>query len=135
MNATGLALVLIVAGAAALAQNPTTGGLPGPGGGNPPTGWSGGATPPGMDTGKMHPDSKGQPAGPSTGPSTATSPPPGDAVRVTSESQARRVIEAEGFTRVRALRREADGTWSGRAVRGTSHVAVRVDQRGNVSAE
>jgi hypothetical protein len=54
---------------------------------------------------------------------------------VSNEAEARRVIEAEGFTRVSGLKREADGSWAGRAMRGRSNVAVRVDQRGNVSTE
>jgi len=133
MKAACLALALIVAaaGGAALAQNPTTGGSPGPGGGNPPSGWSGGATPPGADTGKTHPDGKGAPASPSI----ATTPPHSGDIRITTDAEARRAIEAEGFTQVSALKREGDGTWAGRAMRGTSNVAVRVDRRGNVSAE
>lgn len=132
MKPACLAFALIVAGSAALAQTPTTGGAPGPGGGNPPTGWSGGATPPRSDTGKMHPDGKGPPA---ASPSTATAPPHAGDIKVSNEREAQRVIEAEGFTRVSGLKREADGSWAGRAMRGTSNVAVRVDQRGNVSAE
>lgn len=125
------AFVLVLAGSTALAQNPSTGGSPGPGGGNPPSGWSGGATAPGSDPGKMHPDGRGRPAVPST----ATAPPHSGDISVTSESQARRAIEAEGFTRVSALKRDADGGWTGRAMRGTSNVAVRIDRRGNVSAQ
>ena len=132
MRSIPLALALMMAGAAALAQNPQPGTPPGKGAGNPPSGWSGGATPPQSDTGKMHPDGKGAPAAPSV----ATNPPPtaGD-LRIASESEARKAIEAEGFVRVSGLKRDADGAWSGRAMRGTSNVAVRVDQRGNVSAE
>jgi hypothetical protein len=125
------AFVLVLAGSTALAQNPSTGGSPGPGGGNPPSAWSRGATPTVSDPGKMHPDGRGRPAVPSI----ATAPPHSGDVRVTSESQARRAIEAEGFTQVSALKREADGSWSGRAMRGTSSLAVRIDRRGNVSAE
>src|SRR5688572_1560590 len=104
MRAACLALVLIAAGSAALAQNPSTGGSPGPGGGNPPSGWSGGATPRGTDTGRMHPDGKGAPAAPST----ATAPPHSGDIRITSDAEARRAIEAEGFTQVSTLKREGD---------------------------
>lgn len=132
MKRFSLALALIVAGSAALAQSPPTGTPPGPGAGNPPTGWSGGATPPHSDTGKIHPDAKGQPAAPAT----ATAPPSMPDDKITSESQARKAIEAEGFTRVSDLKKDPDGmSWSGRATRGTSNVAVRIDRRGNISAE
>ena len=115
MKPASLAFALILAGSAALAQNPTTGGTPGPGGG----------------AGRVHPDGKGPPGAPST----ATAPPHSGDIRVSNEGEARRVIEAEGFTRVSGLKREADGSWAGRAMRGTANVAVRVDQRGKVSTE
>ena len=131
MKPVCLALALIVAGGAALAQNPPATTTPGKGGGNPPSGWSGGATPPAADTGKMHPDGKGPPASPST----ATAPPHAGDLKIASEADARKAIEAEGFTRVSDLRKDGDGMWVGRAMRGTSNVAVRVDARGNVSAD
>lgn len=131
MKPVCLALTLIVAGGAALAQNPPATPAPGPGGGNPPSGWSGGTPPPGADSGKMYPDGKGPPASPST----ATVPPHAGDLKIASEADARKAIEAEGFTGVSGLRKDDAGLWVGRAMRGTSNVAVRVDARGNVSAD
>ena len=122
-----VALVLLAAGSVASAQT-----APSPG--NPPSGWSGGATPPHSDSGKTEPDAKG-PAG--TPPAASAPPSAGDikTTKIASEREARRAIESEGFTRVSALKKDADGAWSGRAMRGTANVAVRVDARGNVSVE
>ena len=124
MRTVMLAVVLVTAGNVALAQT-----APSPG--NPPSGWSGGATPPSSDTGKTHPDGKGPPATPPA----ATVPPHAGDLKISSESEARKAIESEGFTSVSALKKDADGVWIGRAMRGTSNVAVRVDARGNVSTE
>jgi hypothetical protein len=126
-----LVLAFTAASGVALAQTQTPTAPPGPGAGNPPSGWSGGATPPQSDTGKMHPDGKGPPGTPPT----VTAPPHAGDVRIASETDARKAIESEGFTRVSGLKKDPDGAWSGRAMRGTSNVAVRVDARGNVSAE
>jgi hypothetical protein len=51
------------------------------------------------------------------------------------DAQARAAIELDGYKNVRALTKGADGLWHGRAMRGRTEIAVRVDAGGNVSAE
>jgi hypothetical protein len=51
------------------------------------------------------------------------------------DSQAKRAIEFDGYKNVRALVKGADGVWHGRAMRGRTEIAVRVDGNGNVSAD
>jgi hypothetical protein len=50
-------------------------------------------------------------------------------------SAARRAIEFDGYRNVRGLEKGPDGMWHGRAMRGRTEIAVRVDASGNVSAE
>ena len=50
------------------------------------------------------------------------------------EAAAKAVIEADGYKRVRALTKTADG-WRARALRGTTEVGLRVDAAGNVMAD
>jgi hypothetical protein len=92
-----------------------------------------------------------QPAGPlpsdkpstDTGTSTGTSnsnQPDADApaqalVTPGDDAPARRAIEFDGYRNVRSLVKGPDGNWHGRALRGRTEVAVRVDATGNVSAE
>ena len=51
------------------------------------------------------------------------------------DSSAKRAIEFDGYRNVRGLTKGADGTWHGRAMRGRTEIAVRVDASGSVSAE
>ena len=51
------------------------------------------------------------------------------------DGQAKRAIEFDGYRNVRSLEKGPDGTWRGRAMRGRTEIAVRVDATGNVSAE
>lgn len=51
------------------------------------------------------------------------------------DSAAKRAIEFDGYRNVRSLVKGADGVWHGRAMRGRTEVAVRVDATGSVSAE
>ena len=51
------------------------------------------------------------------------------------DAQARRAIEFDGYKGVRQLVKGPDGMWHGRAMRGRTEIAVRVDASGNVSAE
>ena len=44
-------------------------------------------------------------------------------------------IEADGYKDVQGLAMGADGRWHGRAMRGSTEVAVTVDDRGNVAAQ
>jgi hypothetical protein len=52
-----------------------------------------------------------------------------------NDSQAKRAIEFDGYKNVRDLVKGPDGSWRGRAMRGRTEIAVRVDASGNVSAE
>jgi hypothetical protein len=52
-----------------------------------------------------------------------------------ADADARRAIEFDGYRNVRAIVKDADGTWHARAMRGRTEIAVRVDASGNVSAE
>ncbi len=52
-----------------------------------------------------------------------------------AENDARAAIEADGYKKVRAMNKAADGTWRARALRGATEVALRVDSTGNVSAD
>ncbi len=54
---------------------------------------------------------------------------------IDSESAARSAIETDGYKQVTGLVRSTDGGWQGKALRGAAAVTVRVDARGNVSAE
>jgi hypothetical protein len=70
----------------------------------------------------------------------STNPPSSDQqAAVTSQpgedSQAKRAIEFDGYRNVRSLVKGADGVWHGRAMRGRTEVAVKVDATGNVSAD
>ena len=51
------------------------------------------------------------------------------------DAQARKAIEFDGYKNVRALEKGPDGVWRGRAMRGRTEIAIRVDANGNVSAE
>jgi hypothetical protein len=51
------------------------------------------------------------------------------------DSGAKRAIEFDGYRNVRGLTKGPDGTWHGRALRGRTEVAVRVDASGSVSTE
>jgi hypothetical protein len=68
----------------------------------------------------------------------AMAPPSGDdsqAKRGGNDSKARQAIELDGYKNVRGLEQGPDGMWHGRALRGRTEIAVRVDSSGNVSAE
>lgn len=51
------------------------------------------------------------------------------------DSPAKRAIEFDGYRNVRDLTKGPDGVWRGRAMRGRTEIAVRVDATGSVSAE
>jgi hypothetical protein len=48
---------------------------------------------------------------------------------------AKAAIEQDGYRNVRALVKIADGTWRGRAMRGSTEISVTVDANGSVSAD
>ena len=59
---------------------------------------------------------------------------PGEARSGTS-SRAKAAVERDGYKNVHALEQGPDGVWRGRAMRGRTEIAIRVDDNGNVSAE
>lgn len=61
-------------------------------------------------------------------------PGPGDVTPVDS-SRAKAAVELDGYKNVRGLEKGPDGVWRGRAMRGRTEIAIRVDDAGNVSAE
>jgi hypothetical protein len=62
-------------------------------------------------------------------------PSAGDKSSSGNDSKAKRAIEFDGYRNVRDLTQGPDGVWRGRALRGRTEIAVRVDASGNVSAE
>jgi hypothetical protein len=61
--------------------------------------------------------------------------PPSDEMKSGGDAQAKAAIELDGYKNVRALTKGPDGLWHGRAMRGRTEIAVRVDAGGSVSAE
>jgi hypothetical protein len=59
---------------------------------------------------------------------------PGDA-KSGDSAQAKAAIELDGYKHVRALEKGPDGVWRGRAMRGRTEIAIRVDATGSVSAD
>jgi len=72
---------------------------------------------------------KSNPADPNAQQAMAVQPPSGN------DSRAKQAIELDGYKNVRGLEKGPDGVWRGRAMRGRTEIAVRVDSSGNVSAE
>lgn len=75
------------------------------------------------------------PSAPATPQTTPTMPktPPAGATTSTSPAAAKAQIEASGYTGAKALKRQEDGSWQGRAMKNNVEVAVSVDGRGNVT--
>jgi hypothetical protein len=75
------------------------------------------------------------PTTPTTPPAAPTMPktPPAGATTSTSPAAAKAQIEASGYTGVKALKRQEDGSWQARAMKNNVEVAVSVDGRGNVT--
>ena len=71
---------------------------------------------------------------PSTGTSTTPAAPPagmpGSAQTATS---ARTQIEASGYTNIKELKRQNDGSWRARAIKNNEEVAISVDSTGLVT--
>lgn len=61
--------------------------------------------------------------------------PPADDAKSGGGAQAKAAIELDGYKNVRALEKGPDGIWRGRAMRGRTEIAVRVDATGSVSAD
>jgi hypothetical protein len=52
-----------------------------------------------------------------------------------NDSKAKAAIELDGYKNVRGLVKDADGVWRGRAMRGRTEIAIRVNADGSVSAD
>jgi hypothetical protein len=61
--------------------------------------------------------------------------PPSDDTKAGGNTEAKAAIELDGYKNVRGLEKGPDGTWRGRAMRGRTEIAVRVDASGSVSAD
>lgn len=51
------------------------------------------------------------------------------------DSKAKAAIELDGYRNVRGLMKDADGVWRGRAMRGRTEIAIRVNADGSVSQD
>jgi hypothetical protein len=60
---------------------------------------------------------------------------PAPAQAASSDAAAKASIEMDGYRNVKALVRAPDGSWHGRAMRGTVEIAVSVGPDGNVSQD
>lgn len=61
--------------------------------------------------------------------------PQADAAKSADSSRAKAAVELDGYKNVRGLEKGPDGVWRGRAMRGRTEIAIRVDDSGNVSAD
>jgi hypothetical protein len=110
------------AGGATVTTPPVSGGTV-----QPPTTGAAGVTTPGVN-----PPSASTPGMPSqsvTAPSQANLP---AAPNAQGSANAVKKIEADGYKNVQGMTRNRDGSWSGKALRGSAMVDVHVDARGNV---
>ena len=76
-----------------------------------------------------------QTAPPSGAPTTPRTPPAGapGTMKPATASAAKAQIEASGYTDVKNLKRNEDGSWSARAMKNSVEVAIMVDGTGNVT--
>lgn len=51
------------------------------------------------------------------------------------DAQAKAAVELDGYKNVRGLVKGPDGVWRGRAMRGSTEIAISVDANGSVSAQ
>jgi hypothetical protein len=54
---------------------------------------------------------------------------------IADDATAKASIQTDGYRNVRGLVRASDGSWHGRAMRGSTEIAVSVDPTGNVSQD
>jgi hypothetical protein len=62
-------------------------------------------------------------------------PPAPAGARSADSAQAKAAVELDGYKNVRGLEKGPDGIWRGRAMRGRTEIAIRVDASGSVSAD
>ena len=128
-----VALASAVLGAPAMAQTsaPAT---------NAPTGGATGTTVPGLSTNTpaqrspANTTTASPPAVTTSNANTKTSAAPVKGRNSFTMNEARRRIEAGGFTQVTGLKKDQDGIWRGTGMRGGTSVPVYCDYQGNVGA-
>ena len=82
----------------------------------------------------VRPAAPAQPVNPAVkGINENNSPTPVPGANSFTESQARAKIEAKGYTRVAGLKKDENGVWRGRAMKGGTTGPVSVDYQGNVN--
>jgi hypothetical protein len=79
------------------------------------------------------PSQTAQPESDSAGPGNATPPAPG--ANSFAESQARKLIESEGYGNVSPLVNDSQGIWRGTATKSGARMNVSVDYKGHVNAD
>lgn len=62
-------------------------------------------------------------------------PPASGDAKSDDSAQAKAAVELDGYKNVRGLEKGPDGIWHGRAMRGRTEIAIRVDASGSVSAD
>lgn len=85
-------------------------------------------------TGALAPSTQADIARGTIPPSATTGATSNAASPMASEEQARTRLSAAGYTDVRELQRNPDGTWRGRAMRDGQQISVMLDQQGQVTA-
>jgi hypothetical protein len=107
---------------------------------NAPTGGATGTTVPGMSTNTpaqrspANTNSASPPAVTTSNANTKTSAAPVKGRNSFTMNEARRRIQAGGFTQVTGLKKDADGIWRGTGMRDGAPVPVYCDYQGNVGA-
>ncbi len=66
-------------------------------------------------------------------PNAPATPPAGMPGTANNPDSAQKQIEASGYTNVRNLKRQDDGTWRATATKNNAEVAIAVDSTGNVT--
>jgi hypothetical protein len=86
------------------------------------------------------PDDSTPPAQTAAAPATADGTPVDTSLNVAAaptgdDSAAKSAIEQDGYRNVRMLAKDPDGSWRGRAMRGSTEIVVRVTSDGSVAAD
>ncbi len=132
-----IALASAVLGAPAIAQTTSPSTAPGT---NAPTGGTTGSTVPGLSTNTpaqrspANTNTASPPAVTTSNANNKTAAAPVKGRNSFTMNEARRRIEAGGFTQVTGLKKDQDGIWRGTGMKGGAAVPVYCDYQGNVGA-
>lgn len=132
-----IALASAVFGVPAIAQTTSPSTAPTT---NAPTGGATGTTVPGMSTNTpaqrspANTNSASPPAVTTSNANNKTAAAPVKGRNSFTMNEARRRIQAGGFTQVTGLKKDQDGIWRGTGMRGGTSVPVYCDYQGNVGA-